>query len=147
MVISTISANPCLQTTFTYCSTLPQFSGTENLIKKSVSQTLSNVKKAKVKPLTVSQPETFIKTETSFFHDESLIIRGESLQTLIKVKTTETLGYNFVSLWEIETVNSFGNCTENEKGPFQGHNHLLHQFSPTGDGATFCYGAQSNDGY
>ena len=94
---------------------LPQFSGAEKLIKQSVSQTLSNVENAKVKLLTVSNPENFIKTETPIFHDESLIIRGERLQKLIKVKTTETLGCKFVSSWEIEKVNSLENSAESEK--------------------------------
>ena len=62
-----------------------------------------------------TNPENFIKTETSIFHDESLVIRGERLQKLIKVKTTETLGCKFVSSWEIEKVNSLGNCAESEK--------------------------------
>ena len=109
-----------------YCQSMPsnhshilfylnQFSGAEKLIKQSVSRTLSNVQNAKVKLLTVSYPENFIKTETSIFHDESLIIRGEKLQKLIKVKTTESLGCKFESTWEIEKVNSLGNCAESEK--------------------------------
>ena len=94
---------------------IPYFSGAEKLIKQSVSQTLSNVQNAKVKLLTVSYPENFMKTEISMFHDESLIIRGERMQKLIKVKTTETLGCKFVSSWEFEKHNSLGNCPESEK--------------------------------
>ena len=94
-----------------YCQSLPsnhshilfylnQFSGAEKLIKQSVSRTLSNVQNAKVKLLTVSYPENFIKTETSTFHDESLIIRGESCRSWSKWKQ--------LSLWVVN-LNLHGN--------------------------------------
>ena len=94
---------------------LPHSAGGEKLIKQSVSQTLSNVHNAKVKLLTVSYPENFSKAETSIFCDESLVVREEKMQKLIKAKTSVSLGCSFVSLWELEKNNSFGNCADSEK--------------------------------
>jgi len=94
---------------------LPQISGAEKLIKQSISQTLLHVQNAKVKLLTLSYPESFLKAETSIFQDESLVIKGERMQNLIRVKTSEGLGCKFVSSWEFEKHNSLGNCHDSEK--------------------------------
>ena len=94
---------------------LPHSAGGEKLIKQSVSQTLSKVHNAKVKLLTVTYPENFSKAETSIFCDESVVVRGERMQKLIKAKTSVSLGCSFVDLWELEKNNSLGNCADSEK--------------------------------
>ena len=78
----------------------------------SVSRTLSKVHNAKVKKLTVSCPENVSKAETSIFCDESLVVRGERMQKLMKAK--KGLGCSFVSSWELEKKNSFGDCADIE---------------------------------
>lgn len=94
---------------------LPQCTNAETLLKQTISQVLSNVQWAKVRLLTVSYPENFLKTETSVFPNRTLIIEGERIKSMLNRKTTESLGCNFNSVWELDRHNSLGDCTDNEK--------------------------------
>ena len=94
---------------------LPQCISPEKVLRQTVSQVLRNVQNANVKLLTVSYPENFMKMETSTISKESLIVKGDRMQSLINRKTTEGLGCTFKFTWEIERHNSLVNCQESEK--------------------------------
>ena len=97
---------------------LPQCENAEKVLKDSVYQALSSVQNAKVKLLSVSYPENFLKAETSLFPDPSLIVKGEKMQSLLSRKTTESLGCSFSSVWELEKHNSLGERADTEKAWF-----------------------------
>ena len=117
VVNSRTSASGCLQTTIISCSTFP----IQLQARKSFSQTLSN--KAKMKRLTVSCSENFPKAETSFFCDESRVVRGERMPKLIKAETSVSLSCSFVSLWDLEENYSLGNCADSGKAHYVFRNY------------------------
>ena len=94
---------------------LPQSTNAETMLKQTISQVLSNEQWAKVRLLTVSYPENFLKTETSTFCHRSLIVEGERMKSLMTRKTTESLGCSFNCVWELNRHNSLGDCPDNEK--------------------------------
>ena len=94
---------------------LPQCTNAETMLKQTISQVLSNEQWAKVRLLTVSYPENFLKTETSIFSPRSLIVEGERMKSLMTRKTTEKLGCSFKCVWELDRHNSLGDCPDNEK--------------------------------
>ena len=68
---------------------------------------LSNKQWAKVRLPTVSYPENFLKTETSFL-SRSLVVEGERMKSLMTRKTTEGFGCSFNFAWELDRHNSLG---------------------------------------
>lgn len=96
---------------------LPRCVNAEKLLKQTISQVLTNVTNAKVQILSVSYPENFLQTER-VFSNNSLVVKGEKMQTLLNQKTTENLGCDFTSVWEFEKHNSLGDTPDNEKAWF-----------------------------
>ena len=74
---------------------LPQCPNAETILKQTISQVLSDQQWAKVRLLTVSYPENFLKTETSTFCHRSLIVECERMKSLMTRKTTQSLGCSF----------------------------------------------------
>ena len=93
---------------------IPQCTNADTILKQTISQVLSNEQWAKVRLLTVSYPENFLKTETSIF-SRSLVVEGERMKSLMTRKTTESLGCSFNCVWELDRHNSLGDCPDNEK--------------------------------
>ena len=100
---------PSLQIIIIFCCTSHN---AETILKQTISQVLSNEQWAKLRLLTVSYPENFLKTETSI-SSQSLVVEGERMKSLMTRKTTESLGCSFN--WELDRHNSLGDCPDNEK--------------------------------
>ena len=93
---------------------LPQCTNAETILKQTISKVLSNLQWAKVRLLTVSYPENFLRTEMSSFGNRSFVIEGEKMKSMLNRKTTGSLGCKFNSVWELDRHNSLGDCTDNE---------------------------------
>ena len=87
---------------------LPDCVKAEKLLKQSVIRVLSTSLSVYDKLITVSYLEKFFKAKTIEPTISTISVECEKLQSLIKTKTTERLGYSFTCLWECGKHNPLG---------------------------------------